>query len=70
MTFTESNAVEAHLRDILAGAASARPAQFSPRLARMGGNRIAGLGWHYVAPVELHLFGIRSSSVMGLGRQM
>lgn len=52
MTFTESNTVEAHLRDLLAGAASARPAQLSIGLARTGG-RIAGLGWHYVATADL-----------------
>lgn len=53
MTFNESNTVEAHLRDLLAGAASARPAQPAIGLARTGG-RIAGLGWHYVAPADLH----------------
>jgi len=52
MSFTESNTVEAHLRDLLAGAASARPAQPSTGLARAGG-KIAGLGWHYVAPADL-----------------
>ena len=52
MTFTESNTVEAHLRDLLAGAASARPAQLSIGLARAG-SKIAGLGWHYVAPADL-----------------
>ena len=52
MIFNESNTVEAHLRDLLAGAASARPAQLSIGLARTGG-RIAGLGWHYVAPADL-----------------
>lgn len=52
MTFNESNTVEAHLRDLLAGAASARPAQLSIGLARTSG-RIAGLGWHYVAPADL-----------------
>ena len=50
--FNESNTVEAHLRDLLAGAASARPAQLSIGLARTGG-KIAGLGWHYVAPADL-----------------
>ena len=49
MTFNESNTVEAHLRDLLAGAASARPAQLSIGLARTSG-RIAGLGWHYAPP--------------------
>ena len=43
MTFTASNTAEAHLRDLLAGAASARAAQVAIGLARMGGN-IAGLG--------------------------
>lgn len=52
MKFNESNTVEAHLRDLLGGAASARPAQLSIGFARTGG-RIAGLGWHYVAPADL-----------------
>src|SRR5690606_28209132 len=52
MTFTEANTVESHLRDLLAGAASARPAQLSIGLARTGGT-IAGLGWHYVVPSDL-----------------
>jgi type I restriction enzyme R subunit len=52
MSFTEANTVEAHLRDHLAGFASARPAQLSLGFARVGG-KIAGLGWHYVAPAEL-----------------
>lgn len=54
MTFTESNTIEAHLRDLLAGAASARPAQLSIGLARTGGRNVAGLGWHFVAPADLH----------------
>ena len=52
MTFTESNTVEAHLRDLLSGAASARPVKLSTGLARTGG-KVAGLGWHYVAPADL-----------------
>lgn len=52
MSFTEANTVEAHLRDLLAGAASVRPALLSIGLARTGG-KIAGLGWHYVAPADL-----------------
>lgn len=43
MTLNESNTVEAHLRDLFAGSASARRSKLSPGLARMGGN-IAGLG--------------------------
>jgi type I restriction enzyme R subunit len=50
--FNESNTVEAHLRDLLAGATSVRPAQLSIGLARTGG-KIAGLGWYYVAPADL-----------------
>lgn len=52
MKFNEANTVEAHLRDLLAGTASARPTPFSPGLARVGG-KIAGLGWHYFAPADL-----------------
>lgn len=52
MTFNESNTVEAHLRDLVAGVASARPAQFATGFARSGG-KIAGLGWHYVTPADL-----------------
>lgn len=51
MTFTEANTVEAHLRDLLAGTAAARPPQLSIGLARAGG-KIAGLGWHYAAPAD------------------
>ncbi|MBP2489131.1 hypothetical protein JOH50_004858 [Rhizobium leguminosarum] len=47
MTFIESNTVEAYLRDLLAGAASARPTQLAPGLARTGG-AIAGLVWRGV----------------------
>jgi type I restriction enzyme R subunit len=65
MSFNESNTVEAHLRDLLAGTASVRPTQFTHGLARRDG-KVAGLGWHYLAPanfprqpqevlVELHL---------------
>lgn len=36
MTFTEANTVEAHLRDILAGKASACPAQSSTGFASFG----------------------------------
>ncbi|MBD9488750.1 hypothetical protein [Ensifer sp. ENS11] len=39
--FTESNTIEAHLHHLLAGAASARPAQFDPGLVRTAG-RIVG----------------------------
>jgi hypothetical protein len=48
MTFNEANTVEAHRRDLLASAASARTAQFSIGLARMSG-RIGGIRWNYVA---------------------
>ena len=69
MTFTEANTVEAHLRDLLAGAASARQVPLATGLASMCG-KIAGLGWHYVAPADFPLFGVRASSVTGFGKQM
>ncbi len=54
MSFTEANTVEAHLRDLLAGAGAgaAHPARLPPGLARADG-KIVGLGWHYVAPAGL-----------------
>src|SRR4051812_27693132 len=52
MPFTEANTVEAHLRDVLAGAPSARLAQISIGFARIGG-KLTGLGWHYIAPADL-----------------
>ncbi|MGO7864968.1 HsdR family type I site-specific deoxyribonuclease [Rhizobium ruizarguesonis] len=51
-SFNEGNTVEAHLRDILAGQPTLRPRDFGPGLARVG-NRVTGLGWHYVAPADL-----------------
>ena len=50
MTFTESNTVEAHLRDLLAGATPGRPAQFAPGLARAGG-RVEGRANRKPAPL-------------------
>ncbi|MBP2489130.1 type I restriction enzyme R subunit [Rhizobium leguminosarum] len=50
--FNEGNTVEAHLRDILSGSPTLRPTNFQPGHARAA-NRIAGLGWHYVAPADL-----------------
>jgi len=43
MTFTKSNFVEAHLCDLLAGAASPRPTQFLSDLER-GGRQSADTG--------------------------
>jgi type I restriction enzyme R subunit len=68
LTFTEANTVESHLRDLLAGAASARPAQPAIGLARIGG-RIAGIGWPYVAPVERGFLGLRLKLIVSRGRQ-
>jgi hypothetical protein len=42
MTFNEANTVEAHLRDLRAAAASARPAQSTPHAGRMSG-KVAGV---------------------------
>lgn len=69
MTFNEANSVEAHLRDVLAGAASARSAQLSPGLARIGG-KIAGLGPRYVCTFQSRLSHGRSMPFLGLGRRM
>lgn len=69
MKFNESNTVEAHLRDLLAGAAATRPAQLAPGPAHVGG-RIAGLCSDYVAPGERDFFGSRLRSAVGGGRQL
>jgi len=66
MIFTESNTVEAHLRDLLAGPASARLAQLSIGLARTG-SRIVGLGWHYVAHFERGFLGLRPKLIVSRG---
>ena len=34
------------------------------------GGRITGLGWHYVAPVDRHLIGVRFGLAVGRGRQL
>ena len=44
MSFTEANTVKAHLRDLLAGRASAPSSQLYRELACAGG-KIAGLGY-------------------------
>ena len=51
MTFSESNTVEAHLRDLLCGSVTHNKA-VGPGLARRTGH-ISGLGWHYLAPGDL-----------------
>jgi len=52
MSFNEANTVEAHLRDLLCGQASAPSTGLSPGLARLGG-RVAGLGWHFISSGDL-----------------
>ncbi|MCV3739080.1 hypothetical protein OCK02_23175 [Rhizobium sp. TRM96647] len=69
MTFTEANIVEAHLRDLLAGAASTRPAQLSTGLARAGG-KIAGLGLDRVAPAKPDFLSFQHPPVFSRGRQL
>jgi type I restriction enzyme R subunit len=49
--FTESNTVEAHLRDLLTGGHT-RHTSAGPGLARVAG-KLAGLGWTYLAPEYL-----------------
>lgn len=51
MTFTESNTVEAFVRDILCGGVTHHTA-VGPGLARRYG-ALSGLGWHYLAPHHL-----------------
>ena len=51
MSFTESNTVEAFLRDVLCGGVTHRTA-VGPGLARRHG-ALSGLGWHYLAPQHL-----------------
>ena len=51
MTFTESNTVEALVRDILCGGVTHHTA-VGPGLARRHGE-VSGLGWHYLGPQHL-----------------
>ncbi len=51
MTFTESNTVEAFVRDLFCGGVTHHTA-VGPGLARRRGS-LAGLGWHYLAPQHL-----------------
>ena len=51
MTFTESNTVEALVRDLLCGGVT-HHTTVGPGLARRQG-AVSGLGWHYLAPTHL-----------------
>ena len=51
MTFTESNTVEALVRDVLCGGVT-HHTTVGPALARRQG-ALSGLGWHYLAPPHL-----------------
>ena len=51
MTFTESNTVEALVRDVLCGGVTHHTA-VGPGLARRQG-ALSGLGWHYLGPRQL-----------------
>ena len=51
MTFSESNTVEAFIRDLLCGGATYHTA-IGPGLAHRGG-LLSGLGWHYLAAENL-----------------
>ena len=48
MRFSESNTVEAFIRDLLCGGVSHQTAS-GPGVARRNG-RVTGLGWHFIAP--------------------
>lgn len=69
MSFNEFVTIEAHLRDRIAGAGSARPRQLSSSLSR-NCDRIAGLGWRYVAGADCHYFSVRFRPTAGRGRKM
>lgn len=69
MTFTDSNTVKAHLRNLVAGAASVRSVQLSHGLVRTD-NRIADFGWKHVAPADPHISSARFGSASGRAGQM
>ena len=53
MSFTESNTIEAYLRDLLAGAGKLAPAHVAQQPAAPYGQAPKGLGWQYVAPADV-----------------
>ncbi|NCT86542.1 type I restriction endonuclease subunit R [Stenotrophomonas acidaminiphila] len=53
MSFTESNTVEAYVRDLLAGPVKAVPANTVQELLASYGSSPKGVGWRYAAPAEV-----------------
>ena len=50
MSFTESNTVEAYVRDLLAGPIKAIPANTAQEPQASYGPSPKGIGWRYAAP--------------------
>ena len=53
MSFTESNTVEAYVRDLLAGPSKAVPANTIQEPQTSYGPNPKGIGWHYAAPADV-----------------
>ena len=53
MSFTESNTVEAYVRDLLAGPVKAVPANTAQEAQASYGLSKKGIGWRYAAPAEV-----------------
>ncbi len=53
MSFTESNTVEAYVRDLLAGPIKVVPANTVQELQASYGLSLKGIGWRYAAPAEV-----------------
>lgn len=53
MSFTESNTVEAYVRDLLAGPIKAAPANFVQEPQASYGTSPKGIGWRYAAPANV-----------------
>ena len=53
MMFTESNTVEAYVRDLLAGPSKAVPANTAQEPKASYGPSPKGIGWRYAAPSEV-----------------
>ncbi|WP_206667141.1 type I restriction endonuclease subunit R [Aeromonas media] len=53
MSFTESNTVEAYVRDLLAGPTKAVPANTAQEPQVSYGSSPKGIGWRYAAPAEV-----------------
>jgi type I restriction enzyme, R subunit len=53
MAFTESNTVEAYVRDLLAGSVKTVPANVAQEPQASYGTKLKGIGWRYAAPAQV-----------------